>query len=251
MVSHTSVTNVTARGPLALHLSTRLGPAPVNGHRNLPGYVKNGSVSENSMPSSGQELHIPEEEHSAHTRPSEEEKHPPVVEEERETVMWPQEKSNKRWNRNWTLRMVWRGMTSTLPGFFLSLSLSPVNWARTLSTNEAQGQKGYIFFFFRLTPRDEDFQTVVANTRLFHRPPVTDSVCKASTGFLVLFPLPWLLLSGLLRSSVLHTLNRRGVWIVVAKINRSHVQARKALSALWGTSMDYFICRIWIKSRPD
>lgn len=89
MVSHTSVTNVTARGPLALHLTTRLGPVPVNGHRNLPGYVKNGSVSENSIPSSGQELHIPDEEHSAHTRPCEDEKPSPVVEEERETVMWP------------------------------------------------------------------------------------------------------------------------------------------------------------------
>ncbi|XP_075953365.1 parathyroid hormone/parathyroid hormone-related peptide receptor [Anarhichas minor] len=87
MVSHTSVTNVTARGPLALHLTTRLGPVPVNGHRNLPGYVKNGSVSENSMPSSGQELHIPDEEHPAHTRPCENEKPSPVVEEERETVM--------------------------------------------------------------------------------------------------------------------------------------------------------------------
>ncbi|KAF3858139.1 hypothetical protein F7725_011340 [Dissostichus mawsoni] len=87
MVSHTSVTNVTARGPLALHLTTRLGPVPVNGHRNLPGYVKNGSVSENSLPSSGQELHIPDEEHSAHTRPCENEKPSPVVEEERETVM--------------------------------------------------------------------------------------------------------------------------------------------------------------------
>lgn len=87
MVSHTSVTNVTARAPLALHLTTRLGPVPVNGHRNLPGYVKNGSVSENSIPSSGQELHIPDEEHSANTRPREDEKPSPVVEEERETVM--------------------------------------------------------------------------------------------------------------------------------------------------------------------
>lgn len=84
MVSHTSVTNVTGRGPLALHLTTKLGPMPVNGHRNLPGYVKNGSVSENSLPSSGQELHIPEAEHC---RPSESEKPAPVVEEERETVM--------------------------------------------------------------------------------------------------------------------------------------------------------------------
>ncbi|XP_028986571.1 parathyroid hormone/parathyroid hormone-related peptide receptor [Betta splendens] len=87
MVSHTSVTNVTARGPLALHLTTRLGPAPVNGHRNLPGYVKNGSISENSMPSSAQELHMPEEEPPGSARPCEEEKPSPVVEEERETVM--------------------------------------------------------------------------------------------------------------------------------------------------------------------
>ncbi|XP_066537016.1 parathyroid hormone/parathyroid hormone-related peptide receptor [Hoplias malabaricus] len=84
MVSHTSVTNVTARGPLALHFTMRLGPV-TNGHRNLPGYVKNGSVSEHSIPSSGQELHIQEDEpikafqdHSRHT---------PLVEEERETVM--------------------------------------------------------------------------------------------------------------------------------------------------------------------
>ena len=88
MVSHTSVTNVTARGPLALHLTTRLGPVPVNGHRTLPGYVKNGSVSENSLPSSGQELHVPEEEPGGEARPCEEEKKPaPLVEEERETVM--------------------------------------------------------------------------------------------------------------------------------------------------------------------
>lgn len=88
MVSHTSVTNVTARGPLALHLTTRLGPVTVNGHRNLPGYVKNGSVSENSIPSSGQELHIPAEEPSNGTRPPLEDTAPPVVvEEERETVM--------------------------------------------------------------------------------------------------------------------------------------------------------------------
>lgn len=74
MVSHTSVTNVTARGPLALHLTTRLGPGAINGHRNLPGYVKNGSVSENSIPSSGHEN-------------LQAEKTIPVVEEERETVM--------------------------------------------------------------------------------------------------------------------------------------------------------------------
>lgn len=86
MVSHTSVTNVTARGPLALHLTTRLGPVPVNGHRNLPGYVKNGSVSENSAPSSAQELQVPDEQLAAPVRPCEDLK-PPVVEEERETVM--------------------------------------------------------------------------------------------------------------------------------------------------------------------
>lgn len=90
MVSHTSVTNVTGRAPLAIHLTTRLGPVPVNGHRNLPGYVKNGSVSENSVPSSGQELHVPDEEHPAHSRPCEDEKPSSVVEEERETVMWSQ-----------------------------------------------------------------------------------------------------------------------------------------------------------------
>uniref|UniRef100_A0A8C2J5S6 Parathyroid hormone/parathyroid hormone-related peptide receptor n=1 Tax=Cyprinus carpio TaxID=7962 RepID=A0A8C2J5S6_CYPCA len=84
MVSHTSVTNVTARGPLAHHLTTRLGPVSLNGHRNLPGYVKNGSVSENSIPSSGQELHIQEEEPS---KSFQVEKNIPVVEEERETVM--------------------------------------------------------------------------------------------------------------------------------------------------------------------
>ncbi|XP_035375567.1 parathyroid hormone/parathyroid hormone-related peptide receptor [Electrophorus electricus] len=78
MVSHTSVTNVTARG----HLTTRLGPVIVNGHRNLPGYVKNGSVSEQSMPSSGQELHGQEEDPSKN-----EDKATPLVEEERETVM--------------------------------------------------------------------------------------------------------------------------------------------------------------------
>ncbi|KAM8839296.1 parathyroid hormone/parathyroid hormone-related peptide receptor isoform 2-T3 [Synchiropus picturatus] len=87
MVSHTSVTNVTARGALSLHLTTRLGPVPVNGHRNLPGYVKNGSVSENSAPSTGQELPVPEEQQPAPSRPGEDEKPSPVVEEERETVM--------------------------------------------------------------------------------------------------------------------------------------------------------------------
>ncbi|XP_023671549.1 parathyroid hormone/parathyroid hormone-related peptide receptor isoform X4 [Paramormyrops kingsleyae] len=87
MVSHTSVTNVTGRGPLALHLTTRLGPVSINGHRNLPGYVKNGSVSENSIPSSGQEVHIPEEVHPNGTGLREEDKPPPLVEEERETVM--------------------------------------------------------------------------------------------------------------------------------------------------------------------
>ncbi|XP_061696337.1 parathyroid hormone/parathyroid hormone-related peptide receptor-like isoform X1 [Syngnathoides biaculeatus] len=95
MVSHTSVTNVTARAPHALHLTTRLGPAPVNGHRNLPGYIKNGSVSESSAPSSGHELHSAPEEHAAAAHPqqpceeAEEEKPSPVVvvEEERETVM--------------------------------------------------------------------------------------------------------------------------------------------------------------------
>uniref|UniRef100_W5MT80 Parathyroid hormone/parathyroid hormone-related peptide receptor n=1 Tax=Lepisosteus oculatus TaxID=7918 RepID=W5MT80_LEPOC len=87
MVSHTSITNVTARGSLALHLTTRLGPASINGHRNLPGYVKNGSVSENSIPSSGQEVPIKEEEQANGSGLDEGEKPTIVVEEERETVM--------------------------------------------------------------------------------------------------------------------------------------------------------------------
>uniref|UniRef100_A0A8B9JI31 Parathyroid hormone 1 receptor n=1 Tax=Astyanax mexicanus TaxID=7994 RepID=A0A8B9JI31_ASTMX len=86
MVSHTSVTNVTARGPLALHLTTRLGPV-TNGHRNLPGYVKNGSVSEQSIPSSGQELHLQEEDTSKSVQEDSKATPPPLVEEERETVM--------------------------------------------------------------------------------------------------------------------------------------------------------------------
>ncbi|MBN3307699.1 PTH1R protein, partial [Amia calva] len=88
MVSHTSVTNVTAKGSLALHLTTRLRSVSVNGHRNLPGYVKNGSVSENSIPSSsGQEAHIKEEEQPNGSGPSEGDKPTVVLEEERETVM--------------------------------------------------------------------------------------------------------------------------------------------------------------------
>uniref|UniRef100_A0A8C4S8W2 Parathyroid hormone/parathyroid hormone-related peptide receptor n=1 Tax=Erpetoichthys calabaricus TaxID=27687 RepID=A0A8C4S8W2_ERPCA len=87
MVSHTSITNVTARGSLALHLTTRLAPVSINGHRNLPGYVKNGSVSENSIPSSGQELYTKEEEQANGAGPSETERPAVVEEEERETVM--------------------------------------------------------------------------------------------------------------------------------------------------------------------
>lgn len=143
MVSHTSVTNVTARGPLGLHLTTRLGPAPVNGHRNLPGYVKNGSVSENSIPSSGQELHIPAEEHSAHTRPCEDEKPSPVVEEERETVMWPAGRCLCRWksrkeNHHETVSGCLHA--STLPVFF-SCELS-----RNIAKRWGSRQKGRIAF---------------------------------------------------------------------------------------------------------
>ncbi|XP_066440955.1 parathyroid hormone/parathyroid hormone-related peptide receptor [Eleutherodactylus coqui] len=88
MVSHTSITNVTTRGTLALHLNTRLVSAALNGHRNLPGYVKNGSISENSIPSSGPEHYNKDEEYLNGSgvydvdRPTAE-----VVEEERETVM--------------------------------------------------------------------------------------------------------------------------------------------------------------------
>ncbi|XP_063780585.1 parathyroid hormone/parathyroid hormone-related peptide receptor [Pseudophryne corroboree] len=88
MVSHTSITNVTTRGTLALHLNTRHVSAALNGHRNLPGYVKNGSISENSIPSSGPEQYNKDEEYLNGSgvydadRPAAE-----VVEEERETVM--------------------------------------------------------------------------------------------------------------------------------------------------------------------
>ncbi|XP_047670603.1 parathyroid hormone/parathyroid hormone-related peptide receptor-like [Tachysurus fulvidraco] len=85
MVSHTSVTNVTSR---QRDVSMRLTPAnnnvSTNGHRNLPGYVKNGSVSDQSIPSSAQELHVQEDEPS---KMATEEKPTPLVEEERETVM--------------------------------------------------------------------------------------------------------------------------------------------------------------------
>ncbi|KAE8595513.1 hypothetical protein XENTR_v10015772 [Xenopus tropicalis] len=88
MVSHTSITNVTTRGTLALHLNTRLVSTALNGHRNLPGYVKNGSLSENSIPSSGPDQYNKDEEYINGSglydgeRPT-----PAVVEEERETVM--------------------------------------------------------------------------------------------------------------------------------------------------------------------
>ncbi|OCT75385.1 parathyroid hormone/parathyroid hormone-related peptide receptor [Xenopus laevis] len=88
MVSHTSITNVTTRGTLALHLNTRLVSTALNGHRNLPGYVKNGSLSENSIPSSGPDQYNKDEEYVNGSglydgeRPT-----TAVVEEERETVM--------------------------------------------------------------------------------------------------------------------------------------------------------------------
>lgn len=125
MVSHTSVTNVTARGPLSLHLTTRLGPVPVNGHRNLPGYVKNGSVSENSVPSSAQELQVPDAEHPAPTRPCEDQKPSSVVEEERETVMWWTQTEKELGKKINSLRIVWRGMAAgIITGSFFSRELT-------------------------------------------------------------------------------------------------------------------------------
>ncbi|CAH2281837.1 parathyroid hormone parathyroid hormone-related peptide receptor [Pelobates cultripes] len=87
MVSHTSITNVTTRGTLALHLNTRLVSAAINGHRNLPGYVKNGSISENSIPSSGPEQYNKDEEYLNGSGIYDGERPNSVVEEERETVM--------------------------------------------------------------------------------------------------------------------------------------------------------------------
>ncbi|KAH0627672.1 hypothetical protein JD844_003756 [Phrynosoma platyrhinos] len=87
MVSHTSVTNVTARGGIPLHLNTRLIPGSLNGHRNLPGYVKNGSISENSMPSSGPEQYNKDEEYLNGSGLYNGDKPTVLVEEEKETVM--------------------------------------------------------------------------------------------------------------------------------------------------------------------
>ncbi|KAM4689822.1 parathyroid hormone/parathyroid hormone-related peptide receptor [Discoglossus pictus] len=87
MVSHTSITNVTTKGTLALHLNTRLVSAALNGHRNLPGYVKNGSISENSIPSSGPEQYNKDEEYLNGSGVYDAERPSAVVEEERETVM--------------------------------------------------------------------------------------------------------------------------------------------------------------------
>ncbi|XP_014432358.1 parathyroid hormone/parathyroid hormone-related peptide receptor isoform X2 [Pelodiscus sinensis] len=87
MVSHTSITNVTTRGALALHLNTRLVPGALNGHRNLPGYVKNGSISENSVPSSGPEQYNKEEEYLNGSGLYDGDRPTVLIEEERETVM--------------------------------------------------------------------------------------------------------------------------------------------------------------------
>lgn len=85
MVSHTSVTNVTSRQrDVNMRLTPASANASTNGHRNLPGYVKNGSVSDQSIPSSAHELHVQEDEPS---KMAAEEKPAPLVEEERETVM--------------------------------------------------------------------------------------------------------------------------------------------------------------------
>ncbi|XP_067834936.1 parathyroid hormone/parathyroid hormone-related peptide receptor-like [Heptranchias perlo] len=90
MVSHTNnsiSTNLTARAPQALHLNARLSGGLLNGHRNLPGYVKNGSVSENSHPSSLPEQYSKDDEHGRSLGPPGSYKPSMVVEEERETVM--------------------------------------------------------------------------------------------------------------------------------------------------------------------
>ncbi|XP_044281123.1 parathyroid hormone/parathyroid hormone-related peptide receptor isoform X1 [Varanus komodoensis] len=87
MVSHTSVTNVTSRGGIALHLNTKLIPGALNGHRSLPGYVKNGSISENSMPSSGPEQYNKDEEHLNGSGLYSGDRPMGLVEEEKETVM--------------------------------------------------------------------------------------------------------------------------------------------------------------------
>ncbi|XP_051879179.1 parathyroid hormone/parathyroid hormone-related peptide receptor [Pristis pectinata] len=87
MVSHTNNSisaNMTTRAPQALHLNSRMGGGLLNGHWNLPGYVKSSSVSENSHPSSLPEQYGKDDENGkspASNKPS------LVIKEERETVM--------------------------------------------------------------------------------------------------------------------------------------------------------------------
>lgn len=178
MVSHTSVTNVTARAPLALHLNTRLGPVPVNGHRNLPGYVKNGSVSENSIPSSGQELHIPDEEHSAPTRPCEDQKPSPVVEEERETVMWTLGLLQIG-RKAGGIKQIMKQSQDSLKGMAACINtaifFSPVNWPRTLPTDEAQG-KDWCITYVTLSAFTWGMMTPQSCGKYFHQPSATVNV---------------------------------------------------------------------------
>lgn len=87
MVSHTSVTNVTTRGGIAIHLNSKLIPCALNGHRNLPGYVKNGSISENSIPSTGPEQGVKEEEYLNGAILYNGDRPTVLIEEEKETVM--------------------------------------------------------------------------------------------------------------------------------------------------------------------
>ncbi|XP_072905225.1 parathyroid hormone/parathyroid hormone-related peptide receptor [Hemitrygon akajei] len=87
MVSHTNNSisaNLTTRAPQTLHLNSRVGGGLLDGHWNLPGYVKSSSVSENSHPSSLPEQYGRDDENGkspTSNKPS------LVVEEERETVM--------------------------------------------------------------------------------------------------------------------------------------------------------------------
>ncbi|KAM3822875.1 LOW QUALITY PROTEIN: parathyroid hormone/parathyroid hormone-related peptide receptor [Vipera latastei] len=86
MVSHTSVTNVTAGGT-PLPLNGKPASGALNGHRNLPGYIRNGSISENSVASSGPDHYSKEEDYQNSSGLYNGYKPAALLEKEEESVM--------------------------------------------------------------------------------------------------------------------------------------------------------------------
>lgn len=87
MVSHTSVTNVTAKGGTPLPLNGKPASGALNGHRNLPGYIRNGSISENSVASSGPDHYNKEEDYQNSSGLYNGYKPAALLEKEEESVM--------------------------------------------------------------------------------------------------------------------------------------------------------------------